>query len=236
MSIKPPQNNTLGDTSRPPLDADQLLRDYEESKKALRDALDEQARLTREIGRYRSCYGCLGCGEIHHGDCCPPGECRTKGIAWYSTTQAINRYHAMERRIDEMCAAPKRELVPVYSGPDLRIGDRVFLHNGHEVEVYGFSEESGVRTSGGIFRLSALYRKFESGERNDHDFRKLQAETALYHQYACAIAEARELLQLVEWWGPYLNPAWELCPACGALRHEGHVFDCKLDAWLRGSA
>lgn len=52
--------------------------------------------LEGENHRYRDKYGCINCGEIHHGGCCPPVEARTTGKAWFGTTQAINRHRALE--------------------------------------------------------------------------------------------------------------------------------------------
>lgn len=66
------------------------------------DALADKAMsLEKEVRSYYKAFGCLGCGEVHnHDGCCPPSEVRTSGTAWFSTTQAINRFKAMEREIE----------------------------------------------------------------------------------------------------------------------------------------
>lgn len=64
-----------------------------------------------------------------------------------------------------LAAAPDKpqyaalELVPVYPGPDLQRGDIVYTPKGERTEVYGVSEDNGVRTSKGTFCASELWRE-----------------------------------------------------------------------------
>jgi len=51
-----------------------------------------------ELARYRERFGCLDCGEVHHGECCPPHEIRTTSTAWFRQPHIGNRYNAMRNR------------------------------------------------------------------------------------------------------------------------------------------
>ena len=79
----------------------------------LRDRLEardaENVELHKELRRYNNHFGCLDCGEIHTHGLCQPSETRTTGAAWFATTQAINRFHAMSREIDKLRKAVEAE-------------------------------------------------------------------------------------------------------------------------------
>lgn len=108
---------------------------------ALEGALSNLAATRAKTREYESRFGCLGCGEVHSGGCCPPHECRTSGVAWFSTTQAINRYHAMEKEIESTRAKLERvveALTPSVDTKSAYMGNFQFNlpdHNedGHEV-------------------------------------------------------------------------------------------------------
>jgi len=93
-----------------------LLRKALKKRRAQRLKLLEQQgksdaeirKLRGELDQYITRFGCLSCREIHHGDCCPPHECRTRGFAWYSTTQAVNRFNAMHQENKRLREALQR--------------------------------------------------------------------------------------------------------------------------------